>query len=282
MPFKSPPPWETALRLLVLLALASCLTATAGEARELRVCADPNNLPFSKKDGSGFENKIAAVLADELHATISYTWFAQRRGFIRNTLKSGMCDVVMGYPPNFGLLKSSRPYYRSSYVFVRRAGDAKITSFDDPALKELKIGVQLIGEDGANTPPVLSLAKRGIVKNVEGYTVYGDYRDAAPQSSIIKAVADGEVDVAIVWGPTAGYFASHTDVPLSLTPVLIDAKLLAQPMAFDIAVGVRKDDAALASEINAAIDKRRADIDRILKSYGVPVLSASVASSSPR
>ncbi len=251
--------------LCALLALPASV-----EARELRVCADPNNLPFSKQDGSGFENKIATVLADELGAELRYTWHAQRRGFLRETLNAGKCDVVMGYPPNYELLKSTKPYYRSSFAFVQRAGDREIRSFDDPALRTLKIGVQLVGDDGANTPPVQILAKRGIVSNVHGYMVYGDYRSGAPLSPIMTAVADGDVDVAIVWGPTAGYFASRERKPLSVTPVLFDPSMLSQPMTFDIAMGVRKDDAALAREINGAISKRRGDIDRILADYGVP------------
>jgi quinoprotein dehydrogenase-associated probable ABC transporter substrate-binding protein len=249
----------------VLLAIAPAV-----EAGELRVCADPNNLPFSKKDGTGFENRIAAVLADELGAKLTYTWFAQRRGFLRNTLNNGTCDVVMGYPPNYQLLRSTRPYYRSSYVFVRRAGEPEISSFDDPALRKLEIGVQLVGDDGTNTPPVQALAKRGIVRNVRGYMVYGDYRTSAPLSPIMTAVAKGDVDVAIVWGPTAGYFASRADVPLTLTPVLFDPEMLAQPMTFDIAVGVRKNDTELAGAIDAAIRRRRRDIDHILQAYGVP------------
>ncbi|MEI9902157.1 MAG: quinoprotein dehydrogenase-associated putative ABC transporter substrate-binding protein [Hyphomicrobium sp.] len=234
---------------------------SAAEARELRVCADPNNLPFSKDDGSGFENQIAAILADELGATVSYTWFAQRRGFLRNTLNARKCDVVMGYPPNYGLLRSTRPYYRSSYVFVRRAGEAPISSYDDPGLRTLQIGVQLIGDDGANTPPVAALAKRGIIANVHGFPVYGDYRDAAPLAPIMQAVGDGKLDTAIVWGPTAGYFASREKLPLTLTPILFDPMLLSQPMTFDIAVGVRKDDLALAHELDVALDKRRPQID---------------------
>jgi quinoprotein dehydrogenase-associated probable ABC transporter substrate-binding protein len=251
--------------MLVLIALPASL-----QARELRVCADPNNLPFSKSDGSGFENKIAAVLADELDAKLSYTWFAQRRGFLRNTLNAGKCDVVMGYPPNYQLLKSTKPYYRSSFAFVRRSGKPEIRSFNDPALRDLKIGVQLVGDDGANTPPVQILAKHGIVSNVRGYMVYGDYRSGAPLSPIMKAVADGDIDVAIVWGPTAGYFASRESVPLTVTPVLFDPTTLSQPMTFDIAVGVRKDDEALAHEIDVALAKRRKDVDRILDAYGVP------------
>lgn len=260
--------------LIGLAAVLAIGAATQAHARELRVCADPNNLPFSKEDGSGFENRIAAVLADELHADLTYTWFAQRRGFLRNTLNAGKCDVVMGYPQNYQLLQSTRPYYRSSYAFVTRKGEHKITTFDDPALRKLKIGVQLVGDDGANTPPVQILASRGIVQNVHGYMVYGDYRTSAPLSPIMAAVANGDVDVAIVWGPTAGYFASREKLPLTVTPVRFDPTMLAQPLTFDIAVGVRKTEPALAGEIDAAMHKRRTEIDRILAQYGVPRLDA--------
>jgi mxaJ protein len=236
----------------------------------MRVCADPNNLPFSKQDGSGFENRIAEIIAEELGATITYTWFAQRRGFLRNTLNAGVCDVVIGYPRNYQILRSTRPYYRSSYVFVQRAGDPPIAGYDDPALRNMQIGVQLIGDDGANTPPVAALAKRGMTANVHGFPVYGDYRTDAPLSPIMDAVSDGTVDTAIVWGPTAGYFATREKTPLKLTPILLDSTLLSQPMTFDIAVGVRKGELAFSDEIDRALRERRADIDAVLKSYGVP------------
>lgn len=255
---------------LALVIFSLALVAAPVEARDLRVCADPNNLPYSKADGSGFENKIAAILADELNVHLAYTWFAQRRGFLRNTLNGGKCDVVIGYPPSHGILRSTRPYYRSSYVFVRRAGEPPITGFDDPTLRRLQVGVQLIGDDGANTPPVAALAKRGIIANVHGFPVYGDYRTDAPLAPIMAAVGKGTLDTAIVWGPTAGYFATREKAPLVLTPILFDSALLSQPMTFDIAVGVRKDDKSLADELDHALDTRRSEIDAVLKSYGVP------------
>jgi mxaJ protein len=252
------------------VVIAAVAGVASAHARELRVCADPNNLPFSAKDGSGFENRIATLLADELDAKLVYTWRAQRRGFLRNTLNAGKCDVVMGYPPNYQLLRSTRPYYRSSYVFVQRAGEEPITSFDDPALKRRRIGVQLVGDDGSNTPPVQILSKHGIVGNVRGYMVYGDYRSKTPLSPIIEAVAKGDVDVAVVWGPTAGYFAAQSEVGLSLTPVLFDPTILTQPMTYDIAVGVRRSDVELADEIDRALRVRRDEVDAILAAFQVP------------
>lgn len=254
----------------IALCFAAVAAASPVTAREMRVCADPNNLPFSKQDGSGFENKIADIIADELGAKVTYTWFAQRRGFLRNTLNAGVCDVVIGYPRNYQILRSTRPYYRSSYVFVQRAGEKQIAGYDDPALRQMQIGVQLIGDDGANTPPVAALAKRGMTANVHGYSVYGDYRTDAPLAPIVDAVGNGTIDVAIVWGPTAGYFARREKTPLKLTPILFDSTLLSQPMTFDIAVGVRKDEIALSDEIDRALRNRRNDVDAVLQSYGVP------------
>jgi mxaJ protein len=260
------------MRILMTIAAALVVLfgSTRAEAFQLRVCEDQNNLPFSKMDGSGFENQIAEIIADELGAQVQYTWHAQRRGFVRTTLKAGLCDVVMGIPSNMHMLRTTKPYYRSSYAFVRRAGAPRITSFDDPVLRKLKIGVQLIGDDGINTPPVHDLTRRGIVKNVHGYLVQNDYRKPAPLAPIVKAVANGDVDVAIVWGPTAGYFAARQPVPLTVTPVLFDPTALDLALTYDISMGVRKDDVHLLNELNRAIAARKADIDAVLDRFNVP------------
>jgi mxaJ protein len=260
---------SASLRLAALTAVL--LLAGPATARELRVCADPNNLPFSNDRLEGFENKIVAVVAHELGAVPTYTWWAQRRGFIRNTLKSGACDLVPGTPSRMEMLRTTAPYYRSSYVFVTRADAPVIRSLDDPMLRELKIGVQLIGDDGSNTPPAHALAQRGITQNVRGYSVYGDYREESPPARIIAAVARGEIDAAIVWGPLAGYFAHRQPVPLRLAAVepQTDAGL---PMAFDIAMGVRKEDSALHDQIDTALVHRRAEINAILRDYRVPLV----------
>lgn len=255
--------WPLALLLLVIQAIPSA-------ARELRVCADQNNLPFSKSDGSGFENRIAAIVADEMGARVQYTWHAQRRGFIRTTLNSGLCDVVMGVPSSLHMLKPTRPYYRSSYVFVQRAGAPPISSFNDPRLKTLRIGVQLIGNDGVNTPPVHDLTRRGIVNNVHGFLVQNDYSMDTPQAPIVDAVAKGNIDVAIMWGPTAGYFAKMQPVALKITPILLDPSALDLGLTYEISMGVRKDDMALLEELNHAISARKSQIDAVLDAYGVP------------
>ena len=237
----------------------------------LRVCADPNNLPFSNERGEGFENKIAELLAEDLHEKLEYTWWAQRRGFIRNTLKAGACDVVVGVPASFELAATTAPYYRSSYVFVyRKDKKLNVNSFDDPALRKLKIGVQMIGDDGANTPPAHALASRGVVENVRGYTVYGDYAQPNPPARIIDAVAKGDVDVAVAWGPLAGYFARRERVPLAVVPVSPQIDLPFLPFVFDISMGLRRGDDALRQQLEDFLERRRPEIEKILDEYGVP------------
>src|SRR4051794_36281732 len=158
----------------------------------LRVCADPNDLPYSNARGEGYENAIAQLVAEELHKTVHYVWQPQRRGFIRTTLKAGACDVVMGVPEHFDLALTTRPYYRSTYVFVtRRDNGARIRSLDDRRLHTMRIGVQIVGEDYENPPPVQALATRGLADRIRGYTVYGNYADAAPQRPLIESVARG-------------------------------------------------------------------------------------------
>ena len=260
-----------------LLAAAALLTGVlaassvpAEQQRVLRVCADPNNLPFSNERGEGFDNAIARLIAREMSAEVEYVWWAQRRGFIRNTLGAGTCDVVFGVPANSERALATRPYYTSTYVFVTRETlRPPITSIDDPRLRRLKVGVHLIGDDYTNTPPAHALARRGITDNVAGYLIYGDYRDPNPPARLVEAVAAGDVDIAVVWGPLAGYFVTRQGVPLRLTPVTpaIDAGL---PFVFDAAIGVRRGDDTLRAELNRILVRRHSEIRNILDGYGVP------------
>jgi quinoprotein dehydrogenase-associated probable ABC transporter substrate-binding protein len=261
----------------LLTAIAGC---HAGKPpRELRVCSDPNNLPFSNQRQEGFENRVAELIAGEMRARVRYTWWAERRGFLRSTLNAGLCDLVMGMPPGTGGVLSTRPYYRSTYVFVsRRDRHLKVSSLDDPVLRKLKIGVQLVGDDYANTPPVHALSRRGIVDNIVGFRVVGDYAQANPPARIIEAVAAGEVDIAVAWGPLAGYFAQQSRVPLELTPVRPAFDPPALRFVFDIALAVRKDEQALRDELNQVLEKRKAGVDSILTRYGVPLVSDSTGS----
>ncbi len=263
-----------------LVGAISLVATTAADGRpvELRVCADPNNLPFSNFKGEGFENRIADLIARDMGAKVTYTWWAQRRGFIRNTLNESKCDVVIGVPASFELTGVTVPYYRSSYVFVtRRDRNIRLRSFDDALLRRLRIGVQLVGDDGANTPPVHALGARGMRGNLKGYLVYGDYRKPSPPSAIIDAVVNGDVDVAIAWGPLAGYFASKHSIPLEIVPVSPQVDLPFLPEVFDISMGVRRSDKALRERLDAILEREKPAIDAILDSYHVPRLGSKAA-----
>jgi quinoprotein dehydrogenase-associated probable ABC transporter substrate-binding protein len=255
----------------LLLALLGCSSAPK-PSRELRVCADPNNLPFSNQRREGFENRLAELIAGELGATVRYTWQPQRRGFLRNTLNAHTCDVVMGMPPGSDRVLTTRPYYRSRYVFVsRKDRHLSVRSLDDPVLRKLRIGVQLVGDDYANTPPVHALSRRGIVKNLVGYSVLGDYAQENPPARIIDAVIARDVDVALAWGPMAGYFAKKSPVPLQLVPVSPELDPPGLRFTFDIALAVREGDVALKQQLQTVLDRKQSTIDSILADYGVPV-----------
>jgi mxaJ protein len=261
---------------LVAFAIAATLGAQAAAATSppaaapLRVCADPNNLPFSNQDGKGFENAIARLVARDLHRPLAYFWLPQRRGFIRNTLDAGRCDLVIGVPAPLKRLQTTRPYYRSSYAFVtRRDRRLRIDSFDDPRLKTLRIGIQITGEDYDNPPAAQALASRQIIQNVRGFPVYGDYSQPEPQRELIDAVADRRIDVAVMWGPLAGFYARRQSVALDLVPVSPAQDALV--FAFDIAMGVRREDQALRAALDALIVRRQSEIRTILVRFGVPL-----------
>ena len=245
--------------------------AASTQAEVLRVCANPDNLPFSNLKQEGFENRIADLIAAEMRLPVAYTWHAQRRAFLRRTLNAGRCDLVMGAPVGLQRVATTAPYYRSSYVFVTRK-DRKlgITSFDDAALKGLKIGVHAVGDDGDSPPPVYSLARRGLAPNIVGFKMWDDASVANPQGRIIAAVATGEIDVAVVWGPFAGYFAKQQRAALDIVAVPQDIPEL--PFDYAVALGVRTGDDAFKARIDAILAKRRVDIHRILTSYGVPLI----------
>jgi mxaJ protein len=260
--------------LLFVIIMVDGVSFAQRQATELRVCADPNNLPFSNDREQGVENRLARLIASDLGRKVRYFWWPQRRGFIRNTLQAKRCDVVMGIPSSFELARPTRAYYRSSYVFVsRRDRDLAVRSFDDPALKRLRIGLHVIGDDYANVPPAQALAKRGITRNITGYSIYGDYSKESPPAALIDAVARGEIDIAIAWGPLAGYFAKRASVPLKIVPVSPEVDPPSLPFAFDICLGVRKEDKALLDELDVVLERRKNEIGRLLRDYGVPLKS---------
>lgn len=256
----------------VLVAVWVTFGTAATSQSPIRVCADPNNMPFSNQHGDGFENKIAALLAHEMKRPLAYFWLPQRRGFVRNSLDARRCDVVIGVPAQFGLLQPTKSYYRSSYAFVsRRDRHLGIDSFDAPALKRLTIGIQISGDDYNNPPAAQELASRHIIQNVRGFTIYGDYSRPDPQRAIVDAVAEGRVDVAIVWGPLAGYYAQRESTPMEVRPIGFSPNESPSRFTFDIAMGVRREDVTLRAALDTVIQRRGTDIRQILRSYGVPL-----------
>jgi len=255
-----------------IAVLSGCLCATAsatGPAR-LTICADPNNMPFSNQARQGFENKIAELIAQRLRRPFVYLWWAQRRGYVRSTLNEAKCDIWPGVASGVDQVATTHPYYRSTYVFVSRA-DSHLQglTLDDPRLRSISIGVQMVGNDANNTPPAHAIASRGILNNVRGYMLYGNYAQPNPAADIMAAVEQRDVDVALVWGPLAGYFAGRSTVPLMLHPVT-PAAGSPWPMTFDISIGVRAGDAALLDQVNAILVREQPAIDVILRNYRVP------------
>ena len=246
----------------------------AARPRALRVCADPNNMPFSNRAGEGFENRIAALVARDRGEPVEYTWWAQRRGFVRNTLAAERCDVVIGITAGDEQVVTTAPYYRSTYVFVtRRSRHLRLVSMDDPRLRRLRIGIHVIGDDYNSLPPGVALAGRGIVRNVVGYSIYGNYAQESPPSRLIAAVARGDVDVAIAWGPLAGYYAARARVPLEVTPIGTATAGHGIPFSYAIAMGVRKSDTTLRAALQHELDRRGDAIRRILHQYRVPLVN---------
>lgn len=271
-------------RALAILSFAASMVAATAAAQDgmafpryadrlpdvLRVCADPNNMPFSNRAGEGFENAIAELLAEAVGLELEYYWQPQRRGFIREALYSGDCDVIIG-TPHVEIVDTTRTYYRSSYVFVSREDNAlDFSSINAEELETLRIGVHLIGDDGSNVPPAHALGQRGIVDNITGYMIYGDYREAAPPTRVLDAVVDGEIDIAAVWGPLAGPYVKSADVPLRMIPITDTIDYLPLMFEYAIGMGVRDGDDALRSELNQFVMDHADDIAVILTDYGVP------------
>ena len=239
--------------------------SVSSQSKTLRICGDPDNLPFSNDKLEGFENKIAAVIASELGAMPAYAWWPHQRGLVRNTIDAGTCDVIFGVPEGLDIVLWTKPYYRSSYVLAYRNDRGyRISSFDAPELKTLRLGVYL------NTPPEESLARRGILDNITSYSLYFD--PAGDRDRPLKLLADlvaGTVDVGIPWGPLAGYYVKKLGAPLQLVPLADEPGV---PLSFDISMGVRKGNTAFKTQLEAAIDRRGGDIKAILEDYGVPLM----------
>jgi mxaJ protein len=234
-------------------------------AAPLRICADPDNLPFSNRHQQGFENRIGALLAKDLGRDAVFIWARSRRGFLREQFNKDACDVLMGVPEGMRGVTTTLPYYRSTYVFVTRSREhLQITSFTDPHLNGRRIGLQILDEDFA--PPSLPLIRTGHAAQLVGFNSFGD-----GNADLVRAVADGRIGAAVIWGPVAGYYTASQRLPLTITPVspAIDAGV---PFVYSLAVGVHRSDNALRDHLNASIARLQSRIDQILASYHVPTV----------
>lgn len=261
-----------------LAALALAVPASAQRPAPLRpglirVCADADNLPFSNQKGEGYENRIAELIAKEWSSKLEYVWWPIRRGYYR-MLNGTYCDVIIESPAGLDMAGSTKPYYRSGYMFLSRKGSGleDINSLADPRLKKVSIGVNLfVSSDGEHSPPEMALSRYGVVGNLRGYSVA--YDETTRPEDIINAVAKKDVDLAIVWGPMAGYYVKKTAVPLVLTPIAAERdSATGFPMQYNIGMAVRRQDRALRDSLQTLLDRKGPEIQRILKEYGVPLL----------
>jgi len=241
---------------------------TSREARMtsvLRVCADANNLPYSNKTEEGFENKIARLIAGELGLPVRYTWWPQTIGFVRNTLRLRRCDLIVGIGTGNELVQNTNPYYRSVYTMVYRGNSGlRATRLSDPALKSLRFGVV------AGTPPATLLAMYDLIGQARPYQLTVDTRYFSPARQAIDDVAAGTIDVALIWGPMAGFFAKQQKVPLVVVPLLHEMAKVR--LDFRVSMAVRVNEPKWKRQLNDILDRLQPKIDVILKEYGVPLL----------
>lgn len=235
-------------------------------ADALRVCADPANMPFSNAAGEGFENKIAAIVADELKLPLRTYLMPQGPGFVRNSLGRRLCDVIIGYVAGADLVLHTNPYYESVFVLVVKAGGPLdgVTQLSDPKLKTAKLGVI------AATPPADHLLELGLISNARTYSLLVDRRYASPAEEMLASLNAGEIDGGLLWGPSAGYFAAQSATPLKVIPLVKEA---ARPaLAYRITMGVRPTDHIWKQTLNTVLRKRADDIEKVLVAYHVPLL----------
>jgi len=258
--------------LVATAAAAASLTASAEPVRSelvdrstLRVCADPNNLPYSNDKGEGFENKIAEIIAAELSVPIEYTYFPQTIGFVRNTLGAHLCDLIIGVATTSELVQGTNPYYRSTYVIIHRPDiHLRSNSLDDPDFQTLRIGIQ------PRTPPATTVARLGLLPNATTYKLIVDTRIEKPARTMVQDVEDGKIDVALTWGPLGGYWAKQIDPSLVVEP--LKAGIGIERTDYMMSMGIRQGESDWKHELNDILKKHEADIQSILLDYGVPLL----------
>jgi mxaJ protein len=234
------------------------------DPKAFRVCADPNNLPFSDEAGGGFENKVAELLASKLGEPTTYTYYPQVVGFVRNTLNALRCDVVMGVAVGDDLVQTTNAYYYTTYALVFKQGNGLdgVETLADPRLKGRRIGTI------AGTPPATVLVQQGLMALAKPYARTVDTRIDAPARTMVNDITAGEIDAGVLWGPIAGYHAKRANPQFAVVPLLKEQ----QRMDFRIAMGVRRSDQDWKRRLNQLINENQPEIDRILTEYGVPLL----------
>ncbi|HXG79815.1 MAG TPA: quinoprotein dehydrogenase-associated putative ABC transporter substrate-binding protein [Methyloceanibacter sp.] len=236
----------------------------------LRVCSDPDNLPFSNEKGEGFENKLAELIAGKLDAKLEYTWFSEASGYVPNTLGRSACDLVMGYAQGTGLIDDTNPYYYTSYVLLYRENDKSLAGVDrlsDPRLKGKAIGYV------PRTPPASILALHGLMPTARSFELRGDGNASTAATDMIAAVASGKLDAAILWGPLGAYYAQFAKTPLAIVPLVKETA--GPPVIYGITLGVRPNDPQWKHKLNKLIAENQREINALLASYNVPVLDAN-------
>jgi quinoprotein dehydrogenase-associated probable ABC transporter substrate-binding protein len=234
------------------------------DPKVFRVCSDPRSLPFSNEKGEGFENKLAELLAAKLGKSLAYTWYPNSMGFVRNTLGSYKCDVIMGFPQGDDIAQITNPYYATSYALVYKPGTGLdgAASLADPRLKDKRLGIV------AGTPPSNAMLANGLMTRAKPYPLVIDTRVDSSARDMIRDLQDGTIDAGVLWGPMAGYFAQHSEPKLAIAP------LEGPRMSFRIGMAVRHSDQEFKRLLNRLIQENQAEIDALLASYGVPLLDA--------
>jgi quinoprotein dehydrogenase-associated probable ABC transporter substrate-binding protein len=265
--------WIAAALLLANTAAALAQAPTANnpsieliDPNVFRVCADPRNLPFSMENGSGFENKLAELFAKQLNKSVAYSWYPGSTGFVRNTLGAYKCDVIMGIPQGDDLVQVTNPYYRTIYALVFKPGTGLdgVDTLADARLKDKRIGIV------AGTPPATNMAVNGLMSKAKPYPLVIDTRFDSSAAAMMQDLAKGDIDAAVLWGPMAGYYAKEAGMPLTLVPLTKEKG--GPPLAYRISMGVRFSDQDWKRELNRLIHDDQPEINKLLLSYGVPLL----------
>jgi len=239
------------------------------DPKMLRVCADPHNMPFSTDSGEGFENKLAELLAAQLGKGLTYAWYPQAPGFVRNTLRAYKCDVLMGIPQGDDVVQVTNPYYRTAYALVIKQGSGLdgVATLSDPRLKGRHIGIV------AGTPPADNMVVNGLMANAKPYPLVVDTRVASSAAAMMRDLSAGEIDAGILWGPMAGYYARQASSAVTVVPLVKEAG--GPRLAYRIAMGVRHTDQEWKRLLNRTIGENQATINKLLLSFGVPLLDDS-------